>query len=89
MGQKENIPLFWGIRDTFRTFEKIQTEANGGDERKSYINLSKITAITFKDKDHEKIKIHMECGKEFRANRECLDELHAIINNALEMEEKQ
>jgi hypothetical protein len=30
-----------------------------------------------------KIKIHLQCGKEFRTNKECLEELHDIIKNSL------
>jgi len=42
--------------------------------RKTLISLAAISAITTASNNPTKIKIHLTCGKEFRADEECLDE---------------
>lgn len=46
--------------------------------RRTLISLHRITAITEAKHDKTKIKIHLDCGKEFSADEECMDEPHLI-----------
>jgi hypothetical protein len=40
--------------------------------------MTRITAITDSKHHSGKIKIHLDCGKEFSADEECMDEPHLI-----------
>lgn len=46
--------------------------------RRTLISMTRITAITDSKHHSGKIKIHLDCGKEFSADEECMDEPHLI-----------
>ncbi len=59
---------------------KIQdTDIEFDPVRYAWIESSHITAITHVEYNREKIKIHLTCGKEYRADFECLIDIGKVL----------
>ena len=49
-------------------------------EWKTFVKVNNITAITTEKDNYTKIRVHLMCGKAFRADKSCLRDLSIMLN---------